>query len=304
MKSIHAFLFCLALSLGIFAQTNIYHPFPDSNAIWRVDWSDNSTCFGLIGEYQYTMNGDTTINSTMYHKIYKSGNSCDSTNFCCYFGIPAGYQGCIRNDVAAKRVWYIFPGTNYEKLLCDFSLQVGNMLNTYQARCYASNNPVYVSSIDSVLVGTGYRKRFNYSMQSCLLMSVVEGIGGLSGLFEPLGQFEQGGMLICYKDSSPVNYQYGTSPFGCNIVHAGIDDKEEEGSVTIFPDPSDGVFNIHFTGEVLSLDVFNIFGQRIFCISHPFNNENIDLTGNAEGIYLFRLSDGKNTTTQKVIIRR
>ena len=50
------------------AQTNVYHPFPDSDGVWSEYYNDQNS--STSGYYLYSIFGDTTINSLKYHKVY------------------------------------------------------------------------------------------------------------------------------------------------------------------------------------------------------------------------------------------
>ena len=53
------------------AQTTIYHPFPESNAMWNVLYEYYDEGEPLIRHrYSYFMNGDSVIAGTTYHKIF------------------------------------------------------------------------------------------------------------------------------------------------------------------------------------------------------------------------------------------
>jgi len=83
-----------------------------------------------------------------------------------------------------------------------------------------------------------------------------------------------------------------------NTVSTGIQDiKDERNSVKIYPNPSKGQFTINmemFTCKQALIDVFNTNGSLIY--SKTFRNAtnmNIDLTGNATGIYIVKvIADG------------
>ena len=63
-------------SVSVFGQANVYHPFPDSGALWRMRWTE--ICFippppyyTCNSDYQYILRGDTLINGINYAKLYK-----------------------------------------------------------------------------------------------------------------------------------------------------------------------------------------------------------------------------------------
>lgn len=84
------------------AQAWIYHPMPESNAVWRIDWHSGTWCVpagGLYSSYQNTIGGDTTIGSYTYKKIYRSGMEglCISP----YYSYSCA--GGIRNDSVKRK---------------------------------------------------------------------------------------------------------------------------------------------------------------------------------------------------------
>lgn len=85
-------------------------------------------------------------------------NVCGNPYFISYGG------GLIRNDTSTKKVYTIGP----DSLLYDFSLNVGDSVKLK----YCSSGKV-ITTIDSVLVGTGYRKRFIFYNGN----QMIEGIG-------------------------------------------------------------------------------------------------------------------------------
>src|ERR1035437_2557921 len=107
-------LIFISVSFYLFAQTNVYHPFPDSNTIWQEQMSgaDNSIyppCFQSDNYYLF-LGGDTTIGNYTYRKVLKNAtyyNGCVSppTHTSEYYQ----YQCAIRQDTVQKKV-FIFPG--------------------------------------------------------------------------------------------------------------------------------------------------------------------------------------------------
>ena len=134
------FIFISFLLLGnVFANAQAwkYHPMPDSNAVWRVDWSSSSHCWppSLYSKYQYTIGMDTTIGIKTYKKIFRSGRA----GMC---GGSAGsyiynYAGGMRQDTINKKVYFICPNYSTDTLLYDFSLHIGDTLHTV----YIFNGP-------------------------------------------------------------------------------------------------------------------------------------------------------------------
>ncbi|HLG35272.1 MAG TPA: hypothetical protein VI757_10355, partial [Bacteroidia bacterium] len=228
--------FILCASLGAQGQSSVYHPFPDSNAIWMetVWWmfpSNPPQC----GQRDYVLfiSGDTIIGSYSYKKILSSGYS-----HMCPFGPGVNYYsnryvGAFRQDTSLKQVFYVPENSSIENLLYDFNLNVGDTLPV----TYNSFFPnVYVTSIDSILTGSDYRKLYWLSIERGWgeYAFLIEGIGSSYGLlnrFEPW--FESGSYLRCFTLEQQTIYQ--DSNFTCNLDVSIAETSENISSVIIFP---------------------------------------------------------------------
>jgi hypothetical protein len=178
-------VFCLLDYHSSVAQVNVYHPFPDSNAVWCDSVGLNQAHTFYCGILNYTLAGDTIVNGIIYHQLNKQEQSFLVNNSWCYPNMPnpfdKGYVGAIRQDVVHRKVYFLAPSSKVDSLLYDFSLNVGDTLRTYIAQVCLS--PVIVTSIDSVLIGSNYRKRWTINESGCMTMGeIIEGIGSTFGL--------------------------------------------------------------------------------------------------------------------------
>src|SRR5947207_1265722 len=108
------------ITLTAKSQTSVYHPFPDSSAIWNYHYVYSCLNFGIIdNNYSIIISGDTVINSQTYHQLNIFYVQDISTGTCAP-GVPTGYKGAIRQDTANKKVFYVSPSTGMEELLYDF----------------------------------------------------------------------------------------------------------------------------------------------------------------------------------------
>ena len=108
-------------SLEIQAQSGIYHPFPDSNAVWNWHFYNfYCTPFAPIDEeYSYMLDGDTVVGSYQYHKIVAPFVQVNNTG-CGTFN-AVGYLGCIRQSILDKKVYCILANDTVEHLIFDFT---------------------------------------------------------------------------------------------------------------------------------------------------------------------------------------
>ncbi len=193
MRQFLILFFLLFCSQRFYAQN--YVAFPIDSARWKVTYTSSaSQCPYLVAEFQDAMVGDTLIGSINYKKIFRSG--VIYSQMC--FPSVLGYVGCIRED-ANKHIYYRLPFTSSDTIIYDFNLNIGDTLKGYLAMC----SPIIVDSIDSVLVQSTYRKRFNCSTHSlgpCYSnIGIIEGIGGTQGLLMPFGNSEAFSSLDCFS---------------------------------------------------------------------------------------------------------
>jgi len=116
-------LFILIMSVKVsFTQTNVYHPFPDSNTIWiGTDMTFYEyPCF-IFDDYNLFISGTNT-----YHKLYRNGHkwsNCPPPRFYYY----NEYFGAFRQDAENKKV-YLLGNNELDTLAYDFNLNAGDTL--------------------------------------------------------------------------------------------------------------------------------------------------------------------------------
>ena len=282
------------------AQFNTYHPFPDSNAWWSEEEEGLTNCPMMppfVEYYDYFIRTDTIINGNTYHTIYTSGgygfSSCGGLIWSDY----CNYMGSIRED-SLKHIYFNSKSTNYkDTLLYDFNLKVGDTLPASYNNNPSSKN--YVKSIDSVLIGTKYRKQFivTDSNNSYWKDSIIEGIGSNQGLLEPIYPgFEYFTYLLCFKQNDTTVYPYLND--SCQEFILGVHNiQQEKITFTVYPNPSIGIFtmqssvvNGHPDSYRESIEVYNVLGEKVYS---QFNIQNptfsIDLIGQPSGVYFYRV---------------
>ena len=281
------------------AQTNVYHPFPDSNAVWNYHYGFYCFMNGVADElYSITFAGDTVIGGQSYHKLRTPYVQSFSTGTC--NGLSAGYQGAIRQEVAAKKVFFVPPTTGTEQLLYDFNLHAGDTVKGYLGSMAYPRD--VVQSVDSVLVGNTYRKRWNLP---CYFIQLIEGVGSTYGLVVPspgcitdmadyaLTCFQQNGQSL-YPDPSA----------SCSLITSVDRIIKPTGEIKISPNPSNGSFTVEFDQElnITGLKITDLAGKMM--LDQSTNNQvKITINNMVTGSYLLTVTDktGK-AATKKIII--
>ena len=155
----------------LISGSKAYIPFPTQLAQWNCSywegWYNSPSDMGTESDkFSYVTDGDTIFNSVTYTKILLSDwhdtywiLPVSGVYQNSYFTGPS-YIGCYRNDSLNQRVLFLPRDSMNEKLLYDFSLNVGDTLRDWWhviQGLYTSVN--VVDSIDSVLIDGLYRKR-------------------------------------------------------------------------------------------------------------------------------------------------
>jgi hypothetical protein len=107
--------------------------------------------------------------------------------------------------------------------------------------------------------------------------------------------------------------RFGNNLFIDNISISGPVGMEEqkhgELGISVFPNPTTGVFNLTVTKATgdIGLGVYNLQGQLIYSsrvnAKPGANNYKVDLTGHPKGIYYLQLTTEKATGVEKIMIR-
>lgn len=300
-------LFLLIFKAGQ-SQTTVYHPFPDSAAVWNMHYGSSGLCQGMSKDY-YSMviSGDTVIGSQTYHKLNIHGVQVISTSLTsqCPNTVPV-YKGAIREDVNNKKVFIVPPSANSEQLLYDFNMQVGDTLKGYLASGIPPSMPDTVISIDSVLVGNNSRKR--WKINPYYQIYFIEGIGSTYGLVErsPGRMMDLGTHNIaCFKQNDITLY-LNTSITTCNLITSVNSVEKNSTSIKAFPNP----FSTHTTLQTdklfkdATLTVYNSFGQQVRQLTN-ISGQTVVLPREhlASGLYFIRLTqDNKIFSADKLVI--
>lgn len=282
----------LITSGSFFSQTNAYFL---NDPVWRLSSAcvlpPHDQCV-RNENYNYYTQGDTTLNSLVYKKMYKKGQgaygpkmggssvNCPgpyhyTDNSPSYFLRSAGKQIFVRN-----------AGDPNESLLYDFNLQVGDTLPiTY-------NNwltDITVTAIDSISIPPGYRKKFTLS-NNTHAEYLIEGIGHAKGLLEPMGPiFDCGYQLDCYSIHDTA-YFPAAGPT-CEIP-VGIRSYDKAVLVSVFPNPFSARAVIHADVALhnAQLNIYNQYGQSVRIIT-AVSGETVEIARESlsSGIYFFEI---------------
>jgi len=231
------FLFC---PFSLLAQTNVYHPIPDSAAVWAEEgvYLVSSDPFDLnYFERSYVTDGDTMIGSYIYTRIHSNYH-----DYLYFYGYGHFYYSytlyLMRQDTASRKVYLYMNGG--DTLLYDYNLNVGDILPPSFKLLWSNNTTITVSSIDSVQVGTVYHKRIRTSLG---FWDLIEGVGSNQGFIPVMLDFEAGDNYIrCFSRNGITAYSY--SSFTGNCQPLGSSEQSIASALAISPNPSSGSHSI------------------------------------------------------------
>ncbi len=288
MKKSILFFLLIIFSFSCFtnpceAQFNTYHLFPHTNARWG-QWFKLSVNWYY---YHYFVNGDTTVNSKSYFKVYKSSP------------IYNGLYRLLREDTVNEIIYESKDWGLTEDTLYDFNLNVGDTLPAWKNNSNKSLKE-YVKKVDSILIGKSYRRMLvvtNIADSAMQSDSLIEGIGSSHGLLESYvwGVGEERNLLICFEENDTTVYPYLN--YNCSVPLAVPTIEEPYKATSVFPNPNKGIFTITFShSELVSasqpiVEIYNVLGQKVMGeILRSAQDDNlINLTNQPDGVYFYRV---------------
>ncbi len=148
-KQINLAIFLL-FAFVLQGQEYSYVPYVQESSVWSYCLKDQPDRVNIdLPEYyydRYEINGDTVIDSKQYKKMLYD---CPQNQ---------SYFGAFREQ--DKKVFFIENNSDNERLVYDFSLNTGDTFVRYDGVSYSYI--MIVSSIDTINVSGGLRKRINF----------------------------------------------------------------------------------------------------------------------------------------------
>lgn len=280
MKNYLNLIFVLLLSsVSINAQS--YIPIPLENTFWKHNVGGGEP--GCVCNSQYVLytNGDTLVNNQTYTKFDFYGDiDCPCISPTINFGI-------IRQDSVARKVYMIEKDSTEEKILYDFSQQVGDTVNSMLSKIFTQQVFLTITSIDSIQIDGIYHKRFNILNSSTQL---IEGVGSTRGFLHDFEQFESLCDLICINSNEQTIYPSSSSQ--CNLA-LGVKNKEylNSDNISIFPNPTSTSLNISSSNESFQqIEIFNSIGEKIKIITCEGKNLEINISEIESGFYSIKIT--------------
>lgn len=260
--------------------------FGNSSTSWNIifqgycDW---------IESHEITATSDTTIHSNNYKVIL-------------------GLGGFLREDVNQGKVWYYDTTYHTEYLVMNLGLNYGDVFTIFDYF-----NVPNTFSVDSVYYQNGLKHvQLNAWTSMCGMgekIKFIEG-SGPSSSFTYQRNFNAGSvasyMLCHFKDGLKVS---GNNLFddSCFVHEVGIvENKMGLNNISVFPNPAKDKINIFVKDkgrENLFLEIYNIFGEKIYAESFDTKKFEIDFSKEKKGVYFYKLRNKQEFfSTGKLIL--
>ena len=249
--------------------------------------------------YSISYSGDTLINSFSYHKLtipffQTPFSACGPSTI-----LSNIYKGAIRKDTVLNKVFIVPPSDTAEQLLYDFTLQVGDTIKGYLEQFAVPIDTV--ETIDSVLVGNSYRKRWNVNLGYNI--EIIEGVGSTYGLVEqsPGNNVDWSEFtLTCFKqDGQPL---FPSTTTNCLLISNLDETNLKVIQIKVFPNPSLGTFVIENNGnEIKDVRITDRLGIIVF-EQYDFFQSLINVEKLTSGIYFLSVVIGDERKMIKIII--
>ncbi|CAN5328323.1 hypothetical protein BH09BAC5_BH09BAC5_17300 [soil metagenome] len=282
-------IFCLIPSLN--AQQ--YFPLLDSINTWNYTTNyipvrlENPTTTASNCSYPYwfmnTMTqftiGDTVIGSYSYKIVEVNADQNPNT---CFFGF-------VREDTAARKVFFLDNLGNPEITLYDFSMTIGNSIPViFTQQNYFISGLFTLDSITSFYTSTGWRPAYHlndHANSNNHTLTWIEGVGNLEDAFYPysnnqpsIGWYfncpvfphDNWQFMTCFDHDYKVYYDscayVEAISNGCIMtidtcnywnICGNIKNLDLQTTINIFPNPNTGKFNLRINAT--QQDKYEIF---------------------------------------------
>ncbi|NOY96965.1 MAG: T9SS type A sorting domain-containing protein [Chlorobi bacterium] len=269
-----------------------YYPMVQENNEWNVlevSYPGTGNPWDTIySTITYKFTGDTIINDTIYKKVLISEE-----------GIPTNWEfyGAIREDENNKVWFYPTIGMIEERLMYDFSVNVGDTIENYAT-------VMVVDSIAYKEINGEDRKHiyFSYIDFSPFKEIWIEGIGSNRGVLQSGTAGMMGGWtwFLCMSENGELVYM-NPNYNSCYLISTDVKETSYP-EINIFPNPANNILIVENLSHTLvkSIKLVDLKGNIIKEFST--DQENLNLNGIKPGSYILMLKTENGTVKKKIIV--
>ena len=306
MKYFYSLIFILFLFYG---NSQTYYPTgTDSTSFYISCVATDVTPPYTYWVEQFTYSGDTIIKGKTYVKCYNNYNQLDTNYNVISLSFNYTYLFAVRDS--AKQVFFMLNNDSVERMLFDFSINVGDTMNHYPDINASSPIISVLTSIDSFLVRypiSHYRKRYNYSGQFGVSSNFIEGLE-FRFLGYPINPIRTSSCeLTCIQQESDFIYKLCDTCDCYSILDKHRKLIIEENSleeIIVYPNPFSDIINVDFKTNKTDglIKLFGISGRKI--LEKKINQDksiNINLSKLPSGVYIVSLETNGEMRFAKIV---
>lgn len=248
----------------------------------------------------YYVDGDTQINSQLYHKVYHDhhGYTTDlATTFTTYGSyLLRQYDLAFRQDISAQKIYFVPAGADSEYLFLDFSVKEGDVF-TFPAHYSEVNDTLYfytdvVETVDIIQLKDGSNRK---RIKGSLLGDFIEGVGSTRAFVYPY--YDTWHIIYNHLACMSVNGMqvYGEADNCCDPgkpCASGLASNPDEISLSGFQYGNNIALKINNKELVpLTLSVVDAMGRTRKSYSISYQSQvTITIEGLSSGLYFATLS--------------
>lgn len=271
----------------------------NSGANWFVDVSDD-----VNFTYFWNKAVPNLTNTICPGTFCLNGSPCN----------PSDYLWFQPQQTYYWRIWdgtghtygnaFTTPNCVYMETACtDTFVDTGDLLAPYSGNEDYTTiiQPAFATSV--TMTFTSFDLELNYDslwIYDGLPNSTL--IGGYTGTVSPgTVTANTGIMSLRFKADPFVNNAGWTATWTC-VSTTGINEQNNNSSISIYPNPSNGEFAIYGLQSASELSIYDVLGQKVFSKIVNGKQETVNMSGASSGIYFYKLKNENGTAASGKLV--
>lgn len=272
---------------------------PEIEKLWYVTYF--SCHYLYIGQCSttdiFSIEDETMVGDTLYSEVYKASNEDLSDS------VLIGYLREENNKVfflpLSERPEYSTLPEGKEYLIYDFSLEESDTIWVTSTMFSGDTYQYTVADVDSIVINGVKHKRITLNDGS-IQEIWIEGIGSLQGLVYSCLRVS---CSIRHLTCQIVNGQTLYTNPDYNFCYCDTASGTEQifDKFILYPNPAKGTINIEGASKSVFC-LYNSLGNLVFEKDIDETTNIIDISNQANGVYLYKISVGDSYKASKIII--
>lgn len=258
-----------------------YIPMLEEGNAWGVRSTED---FMGTEYYQFHLSENVTVNNLVYKRIFYNEEPTE----------------CLLRE--SEGIIYHLDSSNNEKVLFDFTLEVGDVFERNRVNCIpGSSSDTSILSVSYEFIAGQERKVLEYNWPDP--EKIIEGIGStLGGLVSGMFWIEGNWDLVCFINNGETYYFNNYTE--CNIVLNTNDFLINE--ITLYPNPLTikSIINLTIEAKIDQIIIYDIYGKLIKNEIITKEYYRLNAMNYASGLYLYQVfSKGTIIKTNQFIVK-